>query len=97
MVDFYGFHVGIYTSPMDPMGTTQLYRDYFINHYVRIPMNQPGFNGMSLVGFDRCSPQINRSPQPGKGATPRASKEQQHEELNSNPGGSAVLSACNYP
>ena len=23
--------------------------------YMRIPFNQPVFNGMSLVGFDRCS------------------------------------------
>ena len=28
--------------------TTQLYRDYFINHDIRIPVfNQPGFHGMS--------------------------------------------------
>ena len=26
---------------------TQLYGDYFINHARRIPINQPGFNGMS--------------------------------------------------
>ena len=25
--------------------TTQLCRGYFINHYLRIPINQPGFNG----------------------------------------------------
>ena len=25
--------------------TTQLYRDYFINHEIRIPINQPGFHG----------------------------------------------------
>ena len=25
--------------------TTQLYGDYFINHEIRIPINQPGFNG----------------------------------------------------
>ena len=31
--------------------TTQLYRDYFISHEIRIPINQPGFNGMSLVGL----------------------------------------------
>ena len=35
--------------------TTQLYGDYFISQLVKIPMNQPGFNGMSLMGFDRCS------------------------------------------
>ena len=25
--------------------TTQLYGDYFINHDIRIPIKQPGFNG----------------------------------------------------
>ena len=25
--------------------SNQLYRDYFINHEIRIPMNHPGFNG----------------------------------------------------
>ena len=30
---------------------------YIISHYkdTRIPINQPGFNGMFLVGFDHCS------------------------------------------
>ena len=32
---------------------TQLYRDYFISHEIRIPINQPGFNGMS-TGFGSC-------------------------------------------
>ena len=36
--------------------TTQLYRDYFINHDIRIPVfNQPGFHGMSFTGFHHCS------------------------------------------
>ena len=42
------FYIGDYT--------TQLYRDYFINHYsIRIPINQRGFHGMSFQGFQRCS------------------------------------------
>ena len=35
--------------------TTQLYRDYFISHDIRIPINQPGFNGMSTGFGSRCS------------------------------------------
>ena len=31
--------------------TTQLYWDYFISHELRIPINQPGFNGMSFQGL----------------------------------------------
>ena len=30
---------------------TQLYRDYVINHEIRIPINQPGFNGKSAKVF----------------------------------------------
>ena len=26
-----------------------------ISHEIRIPINQPGFNGMSFTGFQRCS------------------------------------------
>ena len=33
--------VGLYTG----WKTTQLYGDYFIHHEIRIPINQPGFNG----------------------------------------------------
>ncbi len=31
--------------------TTQLYRDYFINHEIRIPINQPGWLMESRAGF----------------------------------------------
>ena len=30
---------------------TRKERDYFISHEIRIPINQPGFNGMSIVFF----------------------------------------------
>ena len=33
---------------------TQFYEDYFINHEIRIPINQPGFNG-KWEGFFRGS------------------------------------------
>ena len=32
-----------------------LYRDYFINHEIRIPMNQPGFQWKVRPGFFRGS------------------------------------------
>ena len=31
------------------------YRDYFIGHELRIPIDQSGFNGTSFQGFERCS------------------------------------------
>ena len=33
MVDFYGFHVGKYTSPMDPMGTIIIISIYHYFYY----------------------------------------------------------------
>ena len=35
MVDFYGFHVGKYASPMDPMG---LFEANFVNGFWILPM-----------------------------------------------------------
>ena len=33
MVDFYGFHVGVYTSPMDPVGLeTKLMKNLSLRH-----------------------------------------------------------------
>ena len=42
------FHFGPFSGSM----FTQLCGDYFMNHYKdpRIPIKQPEFNGMSLVG-----------------------------------------------
>jgi len=31
------------------------YIGIIISHEIRIPINQPGFNGMSSQGFDPCS------------------------------------------
>ena len=43
MVDFYGFHVGIYTSPMDHIGTVSLCRVRWVlaaaNFHRNIPTN----------------------------------------------------------